>query len=62
MSSRSRVKMCMMNDITKYCQCARAEQAAIYKKIKTGGNDPTISQRMRYSQMVGYDKYRTVIG
>ncbi len=38
------------NDINKYCSCARAQQQAQYSRVATGGNNPSISQKMRYSQ------------
>lgn len=38
------------NDIAKYCACQKTMQQAQYSKVATGGNDPSISQKMRYSQ------------
>ncbi len=32
-----------------------------YSKTITGGNDPSISERMRYAQLVKTSKYRRVI-
>jgi hypothetical protein len=51
----------MMNDITKYCACISAQKAAEYKQLKTGGNDPSISQRMRYSQRINSEKFSSIL-
>ena len=50
-----------MFDIVKYCnqknsECVKAE----YLKVATGGNNPNISQKMRYSQYVQSFKPKTV--
>ena len=50
----------MTNDITKYCCCARAQQSIEYKNLKTGVNDPSISQRMRYSQRINSERFSSV--
>ena len=50
----------MTNDIKKYCCCARAQQAIEYKNLKTGVNDPSISQRMRYSQRINSERFSSV--
>jgi len=44
--------MIMPNDIDKYCACKNAEKAALYNKLVTGGNDPTISKKMKYASYV----------
>ena len=53
-----KIKMIMPNDIDKYCACKKAEKAN-YKKLVTGGNDPSVSSKMKYSSFVsnGYSKY-----
>ena len=38
-----------MFDIVKYCQC---QQNVEYQKLKTSGNDPLISKKMRMSQYI----------
>jgi len=38
-------------DIVKYCNEKKCEKAA-YSKLKTSGNDPSISKAMRYSQLL----------
>lgn len=38
------------NDIEKYCTLAKCNQQVEYNKIKTGTNDPKLSQKMRYSE------------
>ena len=59
-------QLCNFNDLVKYCGCRSAMKLVTYKKLKTGINDPAISQRMRYSQIVkgpraspniGYNNY-----
>ena len=46
------------NDIDKYCRCA-ANQKAEYAKVKTSGNDPSISSKMRFSQYVNLVSSKT---
>jgi hypothetical protein len=38
------------NDITKYCAYAKCQKQVEYAKVKTSGNDPKVSQKMRYAQ------------
>ena len=38
------------NDINVYCQYAACQ--VNYNKLKTAGNDPQISQKMKYAQYV----------
>ena len=40
------------NDLKKYCEWANCQKQVAYSQVKTGGNDPSISKRMRYSQYV----------
>lgn len=40
------------NDITKYCAYAKCQKQVEYAKIKTAGNDPKVSQKIRYSQYI----------
>lgn len=41
------------NDIQKYCACAAAlKKHTTKKKFVTAGNNPQISQRMRYSEYI----------
>jgi hypothetical protein len=40
------------NDITKYCTYAKCQKQVEYNKVKTAGNDPKVSQKMRYSQYI----------
>ena len=42
------------NDINLYCQYARSEVK--YNKLKTAGNDPQISQKMKYAQYISTTK------
>lgn len=51
------------NNIEKYCACASALQKNTVKKrvLPTGGNDPTLSRRIRYSQLVRTAKTREVV-
>lgn len=44
-----------------YCKNKQCYQAN-YKKVATGGNDPSISRRVKYSQTIRGCQYRTVIG
>jgi hypothetical protein len=40
-----------INNIEKYCKCKNATKVD-YVKLATGGNNPTITRAMRYSQLV----------
>ena len=40
------------NDLQKYCEYQNCQKQVLYKKLKTGGNDASISCRMRYAQTV----------
>jgi hypothetical protein len=40
------------NDLQKYCAYQNCQKQVLYKKLKTGGNDVSISRRMRYAQTV----------
>ena len=40
------------NDLQKYCEYQNCQKQVLYKKLKTGGNDASISKRMRYAQYV----------
>jgi hypothetical protein len=47
-------------DIKKFCEgnsCPRVS----YNKVATGGNDPTMSTKMRYAQYVRGQKTRAVV-
>jgi len=50
-----------LNNLIQYCNCQRAKQAAEYIQVKTGGNDPTISKRMLYSQYIKSSRSRQVM-
>jgi hypothetical protein len=52
--------MVKMFDIIKFCNTNGDSCNNHYSKNKTAGNDPYISRRMRYSQMVRGNKYTTV--
>ena len=41
-----------INNLTKMCDCLNGQKLINYKIAKTGGNDPSISKAMRYSQYV----------
>lgn len=47
-----------MFDIVRYCQQKECERQIRYKQMATGGNDPTITNKMRYSQYVKNAKPR----
>ena len=47
-----------MFNIIKFCNEQQAKPE--YKKLVTNNNDPSISRRMRYSQMVRNYKYKSV--
>lgn len=40
------------NDLQKYCEYQSCQKQVLYNKLKTGGNDASISKRMRYAQTV----------
>jgi len=46
-----KMRMIMPNDIDKYCACKKAEKVA-YNKLVTGGNNPSISKKMKYASYV----------
>ena len=52
--------MVKMFDIIKHCGANGGTCNNHYSKNKTAGNDPYISRRMRYSQLVRGHKYTTV--
>ena len=39
-------------DIVRFCQDKKCQQNIDYKRLKTGGNDPSMSSSMRYAQYV----------
>ena len=49
-----------MFDITKACELQNSCTPVNYNKVVTGGNDPSITNAMRYSQYVRNSKPRTV--
>jgi len=49
-----------MNNIMKYCQNQKCLQTIEYNKLKTSGNDPSVTKRMRYSQYVNTIQPRTL--
>ena len=40
------------NDLQKYCAFQNCQKQVVYSQVKTGGNDPTISQKMKYARYV----------
>jgi hypothetical protein len=46
------MKINKINNLTKMCNCSNAQKLINYNQLKTGGNDPSISKAMRYSQYV----------
>lgn len=40
-------------DITKYCQNANCQKLIMYNQLTTGGNDPSITKRARFAQIIG---------
>lgn len=47
-----------MFDINKYCQNKACKINTVYVKRQTAGNNPNISEKMRYSQYIR--KYQTM--
>jgi len=43
---------CNLNNLTTYCNTVNNKKLIRYNKLVTGGNDPSISKAMRYSQYV----------
>lgn len=41
-----------MFDIVRFCHDKKCQQQIEYNKVKTAGNDPSVSKKMRYSQYV----------
>ena len=52
---------CNLNNLTTYCNTVNNKKLIQYNKLVTGGNDPSISKAMRYSQYVKYSKTRANI-
>jgi hypothetical protein len=51
-----------MNDIVKFCDKKNCEKLIRYNKLVTGGNNPQISCRTRYSQQVqNYSSSRSTL-
>lgn len=49
-----------MNDIVKFCDKKRCENAIRYNKLVTGGNNPQMSCRTKYSQRIqNYSRSRS---
>lgn len=46
-------------DIIKFCQDKKCQQNIQYNRLKTGGNDPSMSSAMRYAQYVRAAKPKT---
>ena len=40
------------NDLQKYCDYHNCQKNILYKKLKTGGNDPSVSCRMKYAKRI----------
>ena len=40
------------NDLQKYCKWANCQKQIEYNELKTGENDPSISQKMKYARYV----------
>ena len=50
-----------MNNIIKYCQNQKICGAVVgYNKIVTSSNNPSISRRMRYSQLANKNTLKTI--
>ena len=49
-----------INDLKKMCDCLNGQKLIDYKKTKTGANDPTLTNAMRYSQYVKNSRSQTV--
>jgi hypothetical protein len=45
-------RMQYSNDLQKYCEQSKCRQLIEYTKVKTGGNDPSISKKMQYARYV----------
>lgn len=49
------------NNLSKMCDCLNGEKLIQYNKLKTGGNDPSISKAMRYATYVRTTKSASLI-
>ncbi len=47
-------------DIIKHCQNEREKCEIAYKQQQTGGNDPSLTRKTRFAQVVQGRKYRRV--
>jgi hypothetical protein len=53
--------MYTMFNIIRYCEARKNNKCAVnYSNLKTSGNDPSISKKMRYSQISRNGKYKTI--
>ena len=51
-----------MNDIVKFCDKTRCENAIRYNKLVTGGNNPQLSSKMKCSQQIqNYSRSRSTV-
>lgn len=60
-SNTPKVFMCMTKgqDINSYCDNL-SQSRVLYNKLATGGNDPTITQSMRFSSLANSGTYKTI--
>lgn len=57
-NTTGKINMCMNGSrMDNYCAQKKAYESQ-YKKVATGGNDPSISRAMRYSQLARSGYYR----
>ena len=49
-----------INNLSKMCDCLNGQKLINYNKVKTGGNDPTISKAMAYSQYIRTSQSKSV--
>ena len=50
-----------VNNLSKMCDCLNGQKQIEYKKVKTEGNDPTISKAMQFSAYIKNSRSRNIM-
>ena len=50
-----------INNLKKMCDCLNNEKLIIYNKLKTGGNDPTVTKAMQFSAYIKSSRSKNIM-
>ena len=50
-----------INDLKKMCDCLNGQKLIDYKQVKTGANDPTLTNAMRFSAYIKNSRSRNIM-